>query len=176
VARQYALAAYDVAVKNGQVEGMARDLADLAALVDSHHELQAVFETPLITPRKKQALVRALIASAGTLQPETQRLLVMLGERNRLMLLRDIAAAYQERRMQADRVVAADVRTAEPLDDAQKSTLARALGQATGKTVTVTHHVDPTIIGGLVARVGGVIFDASVARQIARLRQRLLNA
>lgn len=174
MARQYAQAAYDVAVKRGVVDAVGQDLTDLAALVESHAELRAIFDTPVITPRKKQALVAGLVGAAQGMSDEVKRLLTMLAERDRLMIIREIAAAYSERRMHADKVISADVSTAAALDDTQKETLARALGAATGKTVTVTHHVDPTIIGGVVARVGSLVFDGSVARQIERMRQRLL--
>lgn len=174
VARQYAFAAFDVARRHDRLEPVGRDLDSIADLVATHTDLRDVFAAPLIGPRKKRALVEGLIAAGGEMTAEVQRLLLMLADRDRLMLLPQIASLYRQRRMSVDRTVTAEVRTATPLADAQKAELARALGAATGQTVTVTHEVDPSVIGGVVARVGSLVFDGSVARQIERMRQRLL--
>lgn len=174
VARQYAFAAFDVARRHDRIETVGRDLDSIAGLVAAHAGLRDVFSAPLIVPRKKRALVERLIVAGGEMTGEVQRLLLMLADRDRLMLLPQIADVYRQRRMTADRTVTAEVRTATPLDEAQKADLARALGAATGQTVTMTHEVDPSVIGGVVARVGSLVFDGSVARQIERMRQRLL--
>ena len=174
VARQYANAAFDVARRHDRLDAVGRDLAATAALVAAHQELRHVFATPIIPPKKKRALVEALLATAGEMTLEAKRLLLMLADRDRLMIIGEINEAYAERRMAADRLVNAEIRTATPLDESQTATLARALSAATGRTVTVSNQVDPAVLGGAVARVGGLVFDGSVARQIQRMRQRLL--
>jgi F-type H+-transporting ATPase subunit delta len=142
--------------------------------VNVHAELRAVFDTPLVGPRKKRAMVDALIAAAPDIGGEVGRLLELLADRDRLMVLGDIARAYTERVMAADRMVAAEVTTAVPIGQERRAALAQALGKATGQTVTISTQVDPEILGGVVARVGSLVFDGSVARQIERLRRRLL--
>jgi len=174
VARQYAHATFDVASRHDRLDAVGRDLAAIAALVAAHPELRHVFATPIIPPKKKRALVDALLAAAGEMTGEVKRLLMMLADRDRLMIVGEIAEAYAGRRMAAARSVNAEIRTATPLDEAQKATLGRVLSAATGRTVTVSNQVDPEVVGGAVARVGGLVFDGSVARQIQRLRQRLL--
>jgi F-type H+-transporting ATPase subunit delta len=174
VARQYAHATFDVARRHGRLDAVDRDLAAIAALVASHPELRHVFATPIIPPKKKRALVEALLTAAGDMTSEVKRLLLMLADRDRLMIVGEIAEAYSQRRMVADRQVSAEIRSATPLDEGQKAMMARALSAATGRTVTVSNQVDAAVVGGAVARVGGVVFDGSVARQIQRIRQRLL--
>jgi F-type H+-transporting ATPase subunit delta len=174
VARRYADAMYHVVQRTDRTAVVGRDLADVARLVESHAELKAVFETPLVVPRRKRALVDALAAAAPDVSGEVWRLLELLADRNRLTLVGAIAAAYAGRMMAADRVVSAEVVTAQPLDAGHRTRLAAALGQATGQTVTITDRVDPSIVGGLVARVGSLVFDGSVVRQVERLRQALL--
>lgn len=174
VARQYAHATFDVARRQDRVDAVGKDVTAIAALVAAHPELQHVFAAPIIPPRKKRALVEALLTAAGEMTSEAKQLLLMLADRDRLMIVGQIAEAYTARRMAADRSVNAEIRTASPLDESQKATLARALSAATGRTVTVSNRVDPTVVGGAVARVGSLVFDGSVARQIQRMRQRLL--
>jgi F-type H+-transporting ATPase subunit delta len=174
VARQYAQALFQVAERSQRQEAVGRDLAELMRVVNVHAELRAVFDTPLVGPRKKRAMVDALIAAAPDIGGEVGRLLELLADRDRLMVLGDIARAYTERVMAADRMVAAEVTTAVPIGQERRAALAQALGKATGQTVTIATQVDPEILGGVVARVGSLVFDGSVARQIERLRRRLL--
>jgi F-type H+-transporting ATPase subunit delta len=168
VVRQYTNALYDVAAKEQRVDVVGRDIAAVAALIDSHPELKFVFQTPVVTQKKKRALVEALMASSGEVAVEVHRLLLILADRDRLMLIRDVATAYAERVMEAGRTTPADVVTAVPLQDAQRDALAVALGRATGRQVTITARVDPSILGS-------VVFDGSVVRQLERLREQVRN-
>ena len=90
------------------------------------------------------------------------------------MLLNDIAEMFADRVLQARRIVAAEVVTAVPLGDDQRMTLRTALGRVTGADLRVTERVDPSLIGGVVARVGSMVFDGSVTRQLERLKQQLM--
>jgi len=174
VGRQYAHALYQVADHAQAVEAVGRDLAAFADLVDGHEQLRSVLETPMVVPRKKRALVSALVAALPEIRVEVARLLELMAERNRLMLLSEVRDAYRQREMEAHRMVAAEVVTAEPLDEAHRARLADVLGQATGRTVTISDRVDPSIVGGVVARVGSHVFDGSIVRQVERMREALL--
>jgi F-type H+-transporting ATPase subunit delta len=174
VARRYAAALFDVSSRAGVVDRAGRDLGDVRDLLVSHDELRRVFETPAVPAARKRAIVDALVTASSDLSGEVARLLELLADRDRLMLLPAIAESYEARANAARRVVPADVVTAVPLSDDRQAALARALGRATGGEVTLSARVDPSIIGGVVARVGSVVFDGSVTRQIERLRERLL--
>jgi F-type H+-transporting ATPase subunit delta len=67
----------------------------------------------------------------------------------------------------------AEIRTAVPLTDAQRERLERALSQATGRTVDAKVVIDPTVIGGVVARVDDLVFDGSVASRLEDAKQAL---
>jgi F-type H+-transporting ATPase subunit delta len=175
VARRYASALFDVADKSGIVDRADRDLRLLRDLLADYPELARVFESPAIPAARKRAIVEALLPQIG-LSGEVQRLVLMLAERDRLMLLPEIVAGFTERLNQTRRIVSAEVVTASPLPDAQRAALTAALGRAADSQVTLTEKVDPAIIGGIVARVGSVVFDASVTRQMERLKQRLLTS
>ena len=174
LARRYAGALFDVARKSGGLEAAARDLSAIADLVAGHAELRRVFEAPL-PPAKKRAVLEAVLAAAGPGSPEVRRLLLLLAERDRLGLVPQIAAVFAEREMAVRRVLSADVVTAVPLGDARRAAVARALSRASGCDVTVHDRVDPSIIGGIIARVGSVVYDASLTRQLEKMRQRLLE-
>jgi F-type H+-transporting ATPase subunit delta len=81
--------------------------------------------------------------------------------------------AYRERLQQLQNVVRAEVTTAMPLPDDRAQQLQQSIARATGRTVTLSTRVDPSIIGGLVARVGSTVFDGSVTSHLQRMKQRL---
>jgi F-type H+-transporting ATPase subunit delta len=174
VARQYANALFEVAVARQRVDVVRRDVSAMAALVADHAELAAVFAAPLIVPRKKRAAVEALLSLVGELADEVRRLLLFMADRDRLRLLSAIRDAFEARVMEAAKMVSADVVTAVPLPADDEAALAVALGKVTDRQVTIRARVDPAIVGGVVARVGSLVIDGSVVRQMARLRERLL--
>ena len=175
IARRYAGALYDVTTKNGTVDRARADLSALAELVGSHADLAKAFASPAIPAAKKRAILEQVLALSTAVSDEVRRLLFLVAERDRLGLIGDIAQAFTSRVMQAQRVMAAEVVTAAPLSDDRRAALVSALGRATGGTVTLTEKVDPAIVGGVVARVGSIVFDGSVTNQLERLRQRLLS-
>jgi F-type H+-transporting ATPase subunit delta len=142
--------------------------------VTAHPDLAKALTTPTVPIARKRSLVSAIAAAAGEMTPEVPRLLDLLADRDRLMLLDDVVAAFTERSMTADSVVTADVTSAAALDPAPKAALVSALSHAVGRQVTITERVDPSIIGGVVAKVGSLVFDGSVTRQLERIRQKLV--
>jgi len=172
MARRYAAALFDVVQKNGTADRAERDLAAFVDLVSHHDDLKAVFAAP-IAPARKRAVIDALLAASGDISPEVQRLLGLLADRDRLDSLEVVRRAFDDRLMQLRRIVPAEVTTAVPLTESRRAALVQALGRATGSDVTMSEQVDPAIIGGVVARVGSVVFDGSVTRQLERLRDRL---
>jgi F-type H+-transporting ATPase subunit delta len=80
---------------------------------------------------------------------------------------------FHERVLDDENVLQAEVITATALGPDEQQALQARLSAATSKQVTITPRVDPAIIGGVVARVGSVVFDGSVSRQLERLRQKL---
>ena len=103
-------------------------------------------------------------------------MLLILAERDRLDILPDLVSVYRERVLEYQKVVQAEVTTAEPLAPGRLEQLQQRLGAAMGRTVTLTTRVDPALIGGMVTRIGGTVYDGSVATQLAALRQRLTES
>ena len=173
VARRYATALFDVARKSGAEKRVGEQLTAFADLVAGHADLQRAFENPAIPVTAKKALVTALVDASGDVTAEVKRTVVLLAERDRLGVLPEIVSSYSERLMGEQRVTAAEVTTAVPLTPEHRESLTAALRKAAGGQVTVTEKVDPSIVGGVVARVGSVVYDGSVAHQLDRLRESL---
>jgi F-type H+-transporting ATPase subunit delta len=137
-------------------------------------ELGQVLAARGVAPRKKQAIIEAVLASAGEVSGEVRRLVGALAGKDRLALLSDVVAAFDDKSRESGRVVPAEIVTAMPLPSGAKDKLASALAHAVGRDVTLSERVDPSIIGGVVARVGSLVFDGSMTRQIQRLREKLI--
>jgi F-type H+-transporting ATPase subunit delta len=173
VARQYAAAAFAVAVRNQRVDLFGRELRDFASLVTGHADLRKTLESAAVPRQTKQELIATLLDRTAPVSAELRRLLDLLADNGRLALVPAIAAAYDARALEAAGIVTAELVTALPLDGDRQALLAAALGRATGRRVDVTGRVDESIIGGVVAKVGGTVYDGSVSRQLERMRQRL---
>jgi F-type H+-transporting ATPase subunit delta len=146
----------------------------LGALIAGHEDLRKALSSPAVPPARKRALMDAILTASGPVSDEVGRLVGMLGERDLLTLLPDVAEAFHTQLLTARRTVRAEFVTATPISDASQKSLAAALGKALDATVNVTSREDPSIVGGVVAKVGGVVYDGSVAGQLGRLRQRLV--
>ena len=175
IARRYAAALFDVTRNNKSLDAAQAGLASVAALVAGSPELAAVFASPAIPPAKKLAVAESLVAQLNVPQ-EIQRLVAALGDRDRLGLIGDVSSAFDAKVRQEKQIMQADVTTAVPLSPERTAALAASLGQALGGTVTIEQHVDPSIVGGVIAKVGSLVFDGSVTRQLERLKTELLKS
>ena len=97
----------------------------------------------------------------------------MMADRGRLVLLPAVLDEYRERLLELQNIVRAEVTTATELPPDRLGALQEALSAMTGRTVSMTTKVDPELIGGVVTRIGSVVYDGSVRRQLERLRETL---
>ena len=175
-ATRYARALLDVAIKEQQdLEIIERQLAEFVDLVNGNPLLEKVLLNPAVPAPRKRAAVAALIAEAR-LSPALAKLLVLLAERDRLVLLPDMLAEYRERLLDHRNVVRADVTTATPLTADRAEVIERSLAAVTGRNVVMRTKVDPALIGGVVARIGDTVYDASIATQLKRVKQKLVES
>ena len=173
-AARYARALFDITLAEGRdLAGAGHELSEFARLLTSNGALGRALTNPAIPASRKRNVVEALIAKAGSLQPALAKLLLLLGERDRLALVPDVADAYDSRLMDHLKVVRAEVVTAIDLPPDRIAALKQNLATATGRDVQLSTRVDPEIIGGAVARLGGTVYDGSIARQLQRIKETL---
>jgi F-type H+-transporting ATPase subunit delta len=169
-----ARAIFDVAAAKGNAAQVADDFTALAALVEEHREFQHSLTNPMVPADAKRRILDTLSATLGW-TPITRQVLAVLADRDELSQIPGLARALRARVMEHQRIVEAEVTTAVALDDAQAAKLAKSLSDATGREVRLTRRIDPTILGGAVARVGSLVFDGSVTAQLARFKQRIVE-
>jgi F-type H+-transporting ATPase subunit delta len=170
---RYARALLDVAVREkADLEAIEHELSQFGDLFTRYPLLEKVLLNPAVPVPRKRAAVADLLGVAK-LSPIVSKLLTLLADRDRLVLVPDLLAAYRERLLEHQNVVRAEVTTSVPLDAQRTSAIERGLAKLTGRTVKLSTKVDPSIIGGMVARIGSTVYDASVMRQLERMKERL---
>ncbi len=164
-AQSYASAFFEAAFERwlGALEGIAATLAGNRTLAD---HLQAAG----VDLAKRQAALDGILP-ADT-DPLVRNLLYTLMQRGDLGLVGDVAAALRLRRAEAA-PIAAEVVTATALDDDQRQTLEDKLSAQYGTGLAFTYRVDPSILGGIIVRVGDKLIDSSVASKLAAMKQAL---
>lgn len=170
-ARGYARALYEVARAEDRVDRVSDELYRVARALESHHELRRALTDIAIPFSGKEQLLDELLgkkASPHTLN--ALRFVISQGKARELVEIADELAriAAEESNKQV-----AEVRTAVALDDKQKAALAQALRQATGRNVELKVIVDPTVIGGVMAKVGDIVIDGTVRGKLEQLKQHL---
>ena len=177
-AGRYARALFDVVLKESgdpaveQVQGEVQAFADLFA----NEALAHVLRNPAIPVSKKKALANALVARAGHVSPPLAKLIVILAEKDRLTLLPAIARAYVARVLDHLKIVRGEVTTAVPLAPGTLRVLEEGLAKATGRKVMLAARVDPSILGGVVTRLGSTVYDGSITTQLQKMKQSLVEA
>jgi F-type H+-transporting ATPase subunit delta len=173
-AARYAKALLDVSRREGDPEAAERDLGTFVELVNGHAQLARVLVNPAIPVQRKTALVSSLLARVPV-GPVVARLLALLAERDRLALLPDLLEQYRRRLMEFRNVVQAQVTSAVPLPAEAAQSIERAIAARTGRRVVMTSQVDPSVIGGVVTRIGSVVYDGSVKRQLEKMKHTLTS-
>jgi len=167
----YAAAILEVARGEGQLDRVGDELYRISHAFGSSVELREVLTDPRVSADRKVGVVTDLLETK--VSPLTLNLVSFVVLAGRAGDLAAIADRLVDRAAAEDNRVVAEVRSAVELDEETVSRLAEALGTATGKEVEVKAVVDPTVIGGLVARVGDTVIDGSVRRRFEDLRQQL---
>jgi F-type H+-transporting ATPase subunit delta len=172
-ALRYARALFDVALKEqADLNRIETELAAFSELFTARPDLAKVLLNPAVPAPRKRAAVAEVVVHANP-HPIVGKLMVLLAERDRLVVLPDILAAYRDRMLDHQKVVRAEVTTAMPLSAEREGAIRDSLARVTGRTVNLTATVNPAIVGGMVARVGGTIYDASVTTQLQKMKQQL---
>jgi F-type H+-transporting ATPase subunit delta len=172
-ATRYARALLDVATKeSADLDTIARELNEFVAFLQQQPALEGLLLNPAIPAPRKRAAMEQITARSGA-SPIVSKLLVLLADRDRLQLLKDVSVTYGDLLADRQNVVRAEVTSAEPLSADRVQAIETRLATITGKRVAMKTKVDKDIIGGVVARVGSTVYDASIATQLKKIRDRL---
>ena len=168
-ARRYAQAVFEIALEKRELERWQTDLDKIVGSV-SDHTFHAALDSPKIKIEDK---IRFLKERLPAINPLALNLLQLLITGSDVGLISPITAEYRRLVNDYHGIASADVVTAVPLDEQDKKTLAGKLGVLVGAEVEIKTTVDPDILGGFVAHVGGKLLDGSTRSKLAALKKEL---
>ncbi|MGH8914361.1 MAG: ATP synthase F1 subunit delta [Acidimicrobiia bacterium] len=169
----YADAILALARAEGELARVEEELMAVGQAFEKSAELRSTLTDPGLPTEKKHAVIDELIG--GRASSLTVGLVQFMIGQGRSSEIPSVAKAFVEKAVETRDRALAEVRSAVPLDDATIDRLAVALGKATGKRVEVKVTVDESVLGGIVARVGDVVIDGSLAHAMGELRQAVLK-
>lgn len=172
VARRYADALADVASARNEVDQIDREVLLFADMLKSNHELRDVFASPIISLADKRRVLDALIDRIRPGQMTVNLLRTMLSH-YRLQYLAVMHEQFRRVINERKGLIIAEVTTAGEFDRAAQEKLARTLERMTGKQIEFKFKTDPSLIGGVVTRLGSVVYDGSVRTQLKEIKERL---
>jgi F-type H+-transporting ATPase subunit delta len=177
-AGRYARALFDVVLKEqpAAIETVLSQLQDMSALFTGNAALANAMGNPAVPVSKKLAVTRAVLERVGGIVMPLAKTVLMLAERDRLMLLPDILRIYRDRLMDHQKVIRGEITTATPLPADKMRALEQGLERATGRRVVLEAKVDPAIIGGVITRLGSTVYDGSITSQLQKIKQSLIEA
>jgi F-type H+-transporting ATPase subunit delta len=170
----YGAAIFEVAKAEGQLERLESELFTVARTFATSNELRDTLTNPQLPIERKQSIIDDLIG--GRASPLTVGLVSFVVEVGHAADLPTIIDAFIARAAGSRSKAVAEIRSAVPLEPEVLERLSAALTRATGKDLELNVIVDPSVLGGIVARVGDVVIDGSVAHSLASLREAIKSA
>jgi F-type H+-transporting ATPase subunit delta len=173
LARRYAKALLEIGRDEGQIDRFGDDLNRFARLLQGA-EVANVMANPVFTLAERRSVLDRLLPGLA-LHPHAVNFLRLLLDKERFAALPEIVREYRDLADTEAGRVRATVTTAADLTASTREAVTRSLTQATGKKVVLETRVDPALLGGIVAQVGGRVFDASLRTRLERLQLSLVN-
>ncbi|MDH7482247.1 MAG: F0F1 ATP synthase subunit delta [Armatimonadota bacterium] len=173
LAKRYAAALFEAAKASDSIDLVESDLGLVTYSLESVSQLTEVLEQPLIPIERKKEIVRDIFS--GRVQELTLNFLGLVIEKRRERILTEVEKEYVKLANDYRGIVLVQVTSALPLTLDEKSALRAKLEAFTGKQVELELHEDPTLIGGLVLRIGDTVIDGSVKGYLESLRNQMLG-
>jgi F-type H+-transporting ATPase subunit delta len=167
----YAEAIHGIATADGRLEQVEDEIFRIGQTVEASDELRSVLSDPVLPVEKRQQIIEDLLK--GKASQTTVGAVSMIVAAGHAADLPAIARTVLEKGAAARRHAIAEVRSAVPLSDKQRTRLAEALKKATGKDVEIKVVIDPTVLGGVITQIGDTVIDGSVRHRLSRVRETL---
>ena len=173
IAQVWARALFEVAKEHEVLDGVRDQLDQFADALHARRELAVFFFSPYFSAEEKKTGLAAAVEGA---EPAFMNFLEALIERHRMPAIFRIRAEFETLWEEERRLLPVAVRSAVALDPEVVESIGRRIGQQTQRRVELTSEVDPSILGGIVLRVGNLILDASIHHRLEQLRKQVAQA
>lgn len=174
LANRYVQALLSLDLKGQSLKGLSQELSAFTRLYQGSRELRSVLVNPGFSDEERHEVLGIILKRLGV-SGLCENFIRLLSDKRRTRILPEIAFRMEQLTEVGFGVVRAEVTTARPMKGGQIEQLTRTLGQCRGAEVKVTATVQPEIIGGAVVRMDGRIYDGSIARRLALMREMFLK-
>jgi F-type H+-transporting ATPase subunit delta len=168
LAQVYGRSFFQVAREQGKLDLLREQLGQVAVALSSNRELQTFFFSPYFSTEEKQDALERVLDGGDQILLNFLKLLI---ENHRMPVIFRIRAQYERMWEEENRTLPVEITSAVELDKATTDSVGQAIGERTGRKVTLAARVDPDILGGIVVRVGNSILDASIRNRLEQLRR-----
>ncbi len=169
VAERYASSLFELALEAGVVEAVGADLDRFQALLDESDDLKRLVVSPVFSAEEQSKAISAIAEKAG-ISGLAANFLKVVANNRRLFAVPGMIASYRTTAAAHRGEIVAEVTSAHALDEAQETELKAALKSVTGKDVTIDLTVDPSLLGGLIVKVGSRQIDTSLRTKLSTLK------
>jgi F-type H+-transporting ATPase subunit delta len=169
MAGRYAAALFDLAKEERQLPRVEADLKSFQAMLDDSVDLRRLIRSPVLAAEDQSKALGAVLAKADV-SPLTANFFKLITRNRRLFAVADMMRDFRALLVRERGEVSADVASAHPLAPEQLNALKDALRIQIGKDVRVNTRVDPTLLGGLVVKVGSKMIDSSLRTKLNNLK------
>jgi F-type H+-transporting ATPase subunit delta len=169
VAERYASALFELAKDQGKQVQVEQDLVKFQGLLDVSEDLRHLVTSPVFSAEAQGKAVAAVAEKAG-ISGLAANFFKVLASNRRLFAVSDMVKSYRAIAARARGEVSAEVASARPLSDAQLQALKDQLKAGVGKDVSISAKVDPSLLGGLVVKVGSKMIDSSLKTKLEQLK------
>ena len=175
VSGRYATALFDLARDERSIDAVKADLDALDRLINDNPDLARLVRSPVFTADEQAKALTAVLARAG-IGGTTAKFLGVLVRNRRLFAVRQVIHSFNTLVARFRGEATADVTVAEPLSDKNLDALRTSLKSVTGKDVALNVKVDPSIIGGLVVKLGSRMIDSSLRTKLNSIKHAMKEA
>ena len=175
VAERYAIALLDIGIEKGIFENLATELNRIVDLFNQSSDLHRVFTHPRFNADARKKVLGKLLERLSVC-PTIRNFTFLLVDRNRILSLPAILESYQSLVDRHLGRVRAEVVVARKLNPVDEQRLVKALKALSNRDVLIEETVDPSILGGLIARVGGRVYDGSLKTRLASIGSHLRSS
>jgi F-type H+-transporting ATPase subunit delta len=169
VAGRYAAALFELAKESAKVSEVEADLGKFQSLLDISDDLRRMVRSPVIPGEEQGKAIVALLQKAG-IGGLAANFFKLIAENRRLFAAQDMIKAFLLLAAKERGEVTAEVTSAAALNDAQVTALKDTLKASVGKDVTLATKVDPSLLGGLIVKVGSRMIDSSLRTKLQNLK------
>ena len=174
ISKRYAKALFTAAKQAGLQDKILTELTVVASAIYTDKTSKDYFSNPLVSAKEKETVLKKALSDKG-LMNDVQNFILLMAQKNRLDQLKDVVSAYEEISSAEKGITTGIVRAAKPLGADEKRHLEEKINQVLKKKIVLTFKEDPSILGGVIAEVGGWTFDDSIETHLKKLNEALMK-